>query len=157
MPFLVAIHEMGHAYLQVKGIGYPKSQTYALEEIVANYFLYAFLRTKQPNLAKVWDNILEGYVVTQCLAHSTIKDFDDLYFGVTQKGGFGNFFWYQGMFQRMAKTLFESEGLGFVKKMDEIVKLGNMADPKLVYQKLIELNPAFKDWIENFGPDSHCP
>lgn len=55
----------------------------------------------------MWDGILGAYRDAVRPKHTTLADFDRLYFGV----GARNYIWYQARFQQMVRTAFpEGEG-----------------------------------------------
>lgn len=148
-PFMVAIHEMGHAYARELGIGYPLNYARAIDEMLANYILYAFLKEHRPALADIWDALSDGYVVTQCPKFTSVEDFDTRYDDIPTLGGPENYFWYQGMIHHLSRELYKSEGLNFLKKMKEVVAAG---DRQKAYAKLVELHPYARSWLDSF----HC-
>ncbi len=162
MPFLVAIHEMGHVYARKLGIAFENHQSRVVEEMLANFFLYAFLNSKKDfsKYVTLWNQVLEGYVTTQCPTHRTMSVFDEIYFGVTDPstgGSIMNFLFYQGMAQKAASHSFRRHGLGFVSKVQQVVKsLKAGASVGDFYGALAGTDPFYKEWYESFDHSAAC-
>jgi hypothetical protein len=138
---LVGLHELGHTYAAAYGIRAP---TLWLNELVASYFAYAFMRAERPDRALLWDGILRGYIDAVKPDHRTLDAFDRLYFGV----GGRNYVWYQARFQRQIQTIYDAEGLEFIRELRTAFPSTEQprppADSTLV--RLERVSPGFQAW-----------
>lgn len=138
---LVGLHELGHTYAQAYGIRAPN---HWLNELVATYFAYSFMRSREPEMARLWDGVLTGYVEAVSPEHRTLEDFDRLYFGVGPR----NYVWYQSRFQEQVAAVYAAEGLGFIRDLRDA--FGPTAAPAPsqaeVLRTLERLAPGFEAW-----------
>jgi hypothetical protein len=91
--------------------------------------------------------------------HTTLADFEQLYFLVDDYG------WYQGMFERRIQEMYPQAGLQFIKELkrqfprtagipggvsipDPVV---NRLPPEVALEKLEAIAPGFKAWAAGFG------
>jgi hypothetical protein len=140
MVDLIGYHELGHLYTRAYGIQPPG---HWVSEFLATYFAYAFLRRAQPHLAELWDGIVQPAPDTRP-AHTSLTDFDRLYFGV----GPDNYFWYQGTFAARVSEVFAERGLGFLGAVRDAFPAGT-TDPLAGDQALARLEaiqPGFLAW-----------
>jgi hypothetical protein len=149
MVDLIGYHELGHLYTPAYGIRTPG---HWLNEFVATYFAYSFLRRARPDLAELWDGIVQPAPDARP-AHTSLADFDRLYFGV----GPENYFWYQGIFAAKVSEVFDHHGLGFLPALRDAFPAdqpGRLTDDE-VLGRLDRLHPGFGDWaarLEGFSP-----
>lgn len=144
MVDLIGFHEIGHPYADVYGIGKPARW---FNEFVANYFLYAFLRTNYPEDARIWDLSTQVILNDYDPKHRTLEDFEKYYSGV----GADNYGWYQANFERKANDLFEERGFSFIRELkanfpNEEGKLSN----EVIINRLEKMAPGFKEWSNVF-------
>jgi len=146
---LVGLHELGHAMTRALGIRVPSRW---LDEWLATYFAYAFLRERQPLQAHVWDGILQTYLDAVQPAHTTLADFDRLYFGV----GANNYVWYQAQFQRRVAQAYEAHGLALVAVLREVLSAPTaegapaLLSPATLIERLEPRLPGFRAWAAGF-------
>ena len=138
---LVGLHELGHVYAQAYGLT-PGSAW--LNELLATYFAYAFLREQRPLQARMWQGILQAYIDAVQPTHRTLADFDRLYFGV----GAQNYVWYQAQFQRMVARAYEARGLGFLAAVRDALAAppGGRLDAADIVERLERVLPGFRPW-----------
>jgi hypothetical protein len=145
MVDLIGLHEIGHA--QVYAYGLDARQPW-FNEFLATYFAYAYLRSREPEMAVVWDAVTragrEGYEPT----HSSLDDLNRLYAGV----GVGDYVWYQNIFQDRIRTVYDDQGLGFLRRV-----LDRLSDPEWdpessaeLLAALEEIAPGFIAWAEAY-------
>jgi hypothetical protein len=137
---LIGLHELGHLYVHAYGIQPPG---HWLNEFLATYFGYAFLRRARPELAEMWLGIIPP-PPGQRQPHASLEDFDRMYFGV----GPENYAWYQGMFAARVGEVFAAQGLGFLEGVRDAFPVG-AADPVAageVMARLERLHPGFAAW-----------
>jgi hypothetical protein len=149
MVDLIGYHELGHLYTPAYGIRPPG---HWLNEFVATYFAYSFLRRARPHLAELWDGIVQPAPDARP-AHTSRADFDRLYFGV----GPENYFWYQGTFAAKVSGVFDQHGLGFLRALREAFpadRSEQLTDDE-VMGRLERLHPGFGAWaarLEGLSP-----
>lgn len=139
---LVGLHELGHAYTRRFGIRVPSPWA---GEMLATYFAYAFLREHDPRRADVWDGILRAYRDAVRPTHTTLADFDRLYFGV----GAQNYIWYQARFQQMVRAAYEAQGLDFLHAVREAFPEGEgPVSAGETLRRFEAIFPGFSAWAE---------
>jgi hypothetical protein len=139
MVDLIGYHELGHLYTRAYGI---QPAGHWLNEFLATYFAYAYLRRAQPHLAELWDGMVRPAPDTRP-PHTSLADFDRLYFGV----GPENYFWYQGTFAARVSEVFAERGLGFLAAAREAFPAGAApvaGDEALA--RLERIHPGFTAW-----------
>lgn len=149
----IALHELGHALCIHYGID-PSCNW--LNEFLASYFGYAFLAEQRPERKPVI--ALFGRPSKARPKHTTLADFERLYFLVDDYG------WYQGMFERRIQEMYPQAGLQFLKDLkrelprtvpipdgvsipDQIV---NRLAPEVVVERLEAIAPGFLAWAKGF-------
>ena len=109
---VIAIHELGHAYTTAYGIG-PYSAW--MNEFLATYFAYAYLREKHPDLATVFE--IYAYHLNADAPNTrpdySLKRLETLYVGV----GPQDYTWYQGMFVGLAMQVYDEMGLALFPEL----------------------------------------
>ncbi|CAN5814995.1 hypothetical protein BH23GEM3_BH23GEM3_12630 [soil metagenome] len=140
MVDLIGYHELGHLYTPAYGIQPPG---HWVNEFLATYFAYAYLRRAQPRLAELWDGMVQPAPDSRP-PHTSLADFDRLYFGV----GPENYFWYQGTFAARVSEVFAERGLGFLVAVREAFPAGadtpQTADE--VLNRFERIHPGFIAW-----------
>ncbi|MCG9971941.1 hypothetical protein [Christiangramia crocea] len=142
---LIGFHEIGHAYMIAYGIN---NTNHWLNEFVANYFSYAFLRRTNPHLAEVWDIsnrvILEAYDPT----HTGLDTFNEKYAGV----GVPDYAWYQSMFESRANDLFDKRGENFLRLLKNEFPAGkeSLDNNEELVMRLEKIEPGFVEWSQKF-------
>ncbi len=140
---LVGLHELGHTYARGFGIRVPSRWA---GEMLATYFAYAYLREHDPSQAEVWDGILRAYRDAVRPKHTTLADFDRLYFGV----GAQNYIWYQGQFQQMVRRVYDAQGLDFLRAVREAFPADEAGPltPEETLERFEKIYPGFKAWAK---------
>ncbi|MCM8569331.1 hypothetical protein NE848_08065 [Gramella jeungdoensis] len=142
---LIGFHEIGHAYMNAYGINVTN---HWLNEFVANYFSYAFLRRTNPDLADLWD--LSNRVILDAYSpiHNSLDTFNEKYAGV----GVADYAWYQCMFEKRANQLFDKRGERFLKELKEEFPAGaeDLDDNEALLSRLEKIEPGFVEWSEEF-------
>jgi hypothetical protein len=106
------------------------------------------MRSREPDMAVVWDAVMqagrEGYEPT----HSSLDDLNRLYAGV----GVGDYVWYQNVFQDRIRAVYDEQGLDFLRRT-----LDRMSDPEWdpessgeLLAVLEEIAPGFLAWAEAY-------
>jgi hypothetical protein len=137
---LVGLHELGHTYNRAFGI-HPGHRW--LNELLASYAAYTFLRQRHPRQAQLWDGILQGYVDAVRPGHTSLEDFNRLYAGV----GPQNYVWYQARFQEMVRSTYEAKGVGFLREVRAAFPEGEPpASMDAALGRLERIHPGFRAW-----------
>lgn len=149
---LVGLHELGHTYTNRFGIRVPSRWA---GEMLATYFAYAHLRAHEPKQAEVWDGILRAYRDAVRPKHTTLADFERLYFGV----GAQNYIWYQGQFQQMVRRVYEAQGLDFLRAVREAFPAGETGTltPEETLRRFEKIYPGFEAWAMALAPAAPQP
>lgn len=138
---LVGLHELGHTYASSFGIRVPSRWA---GEFLATYFAYAFLREHDPKQAEVWDGILRAYRDAVRPKHTTLADFERLYFGV----GAQNYVWYQGRFQELVRRIYDDQGLDFLRAVKAAFPASETAalSAEETMRRFAKIHPALGKW-----------
>ena len=143
MVDLIGLHEIGHAHVTAFNID-PRQSWFS--EFLASYFGYAYMRSREPDMAVVWDAVTqagrEGYIPT----HSSLDELNRLYIGV----GVGDYVWYQNAFQERIRIVYEKQGLNFLRRTRERFKDPTW-DPELaaeLLEVLEDISPGFIAWSD---------
>jgi hypothetical protein len=137
---LIGYHEVGHAFEAAAGIAPPN---HWVDELVASYFAYAFMKEKYPDLANVWDAMAETSLATQQVEHRSLADLDTLYFGV----GIPNYAWYEQLLFRRVQTIYTAQGVRFLEAMRREFPTGAPPPtPAETMTRLERIAPGFAAW-----------
>ncbi len=138
---LVGLHELGHALVDAYGI---EVRSLWLNEWLATYAGYTFMRARRPQEALVWDGVLHGFRDAARPKHRTLAAFDRLYFGV----GALNYVWYQARFQEQVQAVHARYGLDFLRRVRAAFPRGAapVSSPDEVLARLERIAPGFSAW-----------
>lgn len=143
---LIGLHELGHLYTVSFGIRPPKIW---LNEFIATYFSYAFLREKHPKLANLWDLMAaDVYIEGMIPKHKSLEDFERFYSGV----GPDNYAWYQAMFNKRVAEVYAIKKLSFLEEIKAAFPEGlkDSQSIETVINKLEQIVPGFIGWSKGF-------
>ncbi len=149
----IALHELGHVLCIHYGID-PSCNW--LNEFLASYFGYAFLAERRPERKPVI--ALFGRPSPTRPKHTTLADFERLYFLVEDYG------WYQGMFEQRIQEMYPQAGLQFLKDLKRVLlrtvpipdgvaipdPVLTRIPPEVVVEKLESVAPGFRAWAAGF-------
>lgn len=139
---LIGLHELGHVYTVAYGIRAPNKW---LNEFLASYFAYTYLREKHPKLATLF------YAMAADLAaesprqkYTTLEDFERLYAEV----GIKNYDWYQGKFFQRVAQVYEAKGLSFLAEVRDAFprEKNESPSPDAVLHRLEQISAGFLEW-----------
>ena len=143
---LIAFHEIGHIVREALGIGRPSNW---FNEFFATYLAYSFLRAEKPELAAVWNGMMQLKATAARPAHTTLADFEELFFEV----GLENYVWYEARFQTRVHEVYEALGLGFISQVADAFPGGEgTVEEQVLLGRLEEILPGFSYWGEGFHP-----
>jgi len=137
---LVGLHELGHVLVETYGI---QTRSAWLNEWLATYAAYAFMRAERPREALVWEGVLHGFREAVAPAHRTLEAFDRLYFGV----GALNYVWYQARFQQQVQAVHAAHGVEFLRRVRAVFAPDAApATAEEVLTRLDAIAPGFGAW-----------
>lgn len=145
MVDLIAFHEIGHVVHRALNVGESNSW---FKEFFATYLSYCFLRQERPEMAGIWNGMMQLKAASTRPDYTTLADFEALVFGV----GLENYIWYEAQFQVRAHEVYEAMGLGFVEHVSRVYpKDEDSIEPHKLLERLEEAVPGFLDWARVFG------
>ena len=138
---LVALHELGHVYVDKLGIR-PNSRW--LNELLATYIGYAFMRERESEHAKLWDAMMQAYLEGVDPTWRRLSDFDSRYFGV----GARNYVWYQAQFHSIVRRVYEERGLSVLAGLRRTFDTATTVpmEPALIIERLSPHFPGVRQW-----------
>ena len=142
---LIGLHELGHVYASTYGIRAPNKW---LNEMLASYFAYAFLREKHPKLAMLFYAMAAELVPDNPKQkYTSLEDFDRLYSGV----GVKNYDWYQGKFFQRVAQVYEVKGLSFLTDVRDAFPQEKQESltPEAVLHRLERISTGFLEWSKD--------
>ena len=143
---LLVLHEFGHVIAGNYGLNHSQAW---FREFIATYFGYAYSRTLEPELARIWEVMSEVILDEHVPLHTTLEELNEKYFGV----GLADYGWYQSQFVRLAKDVYDREGLNFLSRVRQ--ELSNSNDQRESVPELLEVlertSPDFVSWSRLLG------
>lgn len=146
---LIGFHEVGHLHAGAYGV--HKDHDW-LGEFVASYLAYDALLATRPEDATLWQDMNVAFSSGPPPAHTSLEDFNRLYFGV----GPENYGWYQGMFQRRVAEVHARRGIGFIKAL-KAAGIADETDDAALLRKLDAIEPGFGAWADSLRKMSTPP
>jgi hypothetical protein len=142
---LILLHEIGHVVVARLKIEPPNRW---FNEWLATYLAYAFMRSKHPEDARLWDAMCDAQLAVYSPQHRTLADFEG--------GALANddYMWYESAFQPQVRATYQARGLGFIGALRQ--EFGTAVTPRPTPAELLarleEMTPGFKDWAaRTFG------
>jgi hypothetical protein len=142
-----AYHETGHTLVYEYGIG---KTNFFLNEILANYFAYAYAKGRDPQTATVGEGFVKMAMAPPG-AYTSLEDFEahreDMF-----KTNPANYDWYQLQFGLRAFEIYDEQGLGFLAKVKSAFPKGaaemSVAD---TLSRLEAISPGFQAWAKRLS------
>jgi len=150
---LMGFHELGHQLARVYGVD---PQVHWLDEVIATYFLYAYISERKPEMKPVLELLVRPSKIRP--RNTSLEDFERLYLRVDDYG------WYQGMFETRVRELYPKMGLKFLEELrrkfpaaanlpKEQPAKGEAArgiSPASVLEQVEQIAPGFQTWAQGF-------
>lgn len=138
---LLGLHELGHVYSAAYGINAANKW---LDEFLATYFAYAYLRQRHPKLARLWEGVSHAYLDGIEPKHTGLEDFERLYFRV----GLDNYGWYQAKFLLKGAQIHKAKGLRFLEEVRKAFPKSERESVSLevALSRLEKISPGFAAW-----------
>ena len=137
---LIILHEVGHNvafHMNIKNLGHW------FDEVIANYFVVAYLESKDQSLASIWHgNAYISYMDGSSPEHESLKSFDENYGGMHPS----NYDWYQKEFSKRDKAIYDELGYDFITIVKDNLAEKIIEEPNEVIEILNEFTTAFSDW-----------
>jgi hypothetical protein len=149
----IGSHEISHSVIAQIGID---PQTHWLDEFLASYAGYAYLKASHPAQALAleifWSQGLDApHPMTK------LKDFDAKYEEIAQTAP-ANYGWYQTVFAQRVMNLYRTDGVEFIRKIQSAFpKNGPNLDTAQVLERLETLRPGWKEWAAQLEADKVQP
>jgi hypothetical protein len=140
-------HEYGHAVTVAYGIQAPNRW---FNEFLATYFLVAYVREKQPQLAFPM-HIFFSVGMDYPHPYTSLADFETHY--PISDSLPANYAWYQSMFEKRIEEVYARNGVDFLKRVKVAFPSGGKSDAMSnaeVLKKLDEICPGFTEWAHSF-------
>jgi len=146
---LIAYHEVGHVVVATYGL----TQTqHWLDEMLATFAAYAFLRDRHPELARAWDALMAFNIEVYSPEFRSLEEFEKRYDGMPQD----TYAWFQGMFHVRLVDLYKERGIGFFADLRGagIVAGAKYQTTSELLTRLDQVAPGFQRWATLLGRGS---
>ena len=142
----IGFHEAGHTYVceYIYGGRFtdPEIPFRWFDELMANYFCYAFLRSVYPDMADLLYDVAFRTYDTAEFTYTTLQQFEDHYFEIPPP----NFHWYQVTFIKRAIDVYNESGLNFIREVKEKISWDKERTTDELLVELEEITPGFLKW-----------
>lgn len=142
----IGLHEVGHTYVceYIYGRRFtdPEIPFRWFDELMANYFCYAFLRSVHPDMADLLYDVAFRSYNTEGFNYTTLQQFEDHYFEIPPP----NFHWYQTTFIKRVIDIYNESGLNFIREVKEKISWDKEQTTEELLIELEEITPGFLKW-----------
>lgn len=138
---LIGYHEVGHAVIDAHGL----TQTqHWLNEMLATFAAYAFMRERHPELARAWDALMRFNVEAYRPEFRSLDLFEKRYDDMPQE----TYGWFQGMFHTRLAEVYANRGLEFLKDLRAagLVAGAQYDTASELITRLEKISPGFQRW-----------
>jgi Zn-dependent oligopeptidase len=140
----VMYHELGHTYADA--VGLPPRANWLIE-FFADYLWVAYFADGSVDPRVVaYTNAWRTWRLSAHPTHTSLDDFDRLYFGVDNYG------WYQAQFEKRAEEVYKTQGLAFLERVKEVLPPTDQpiaVDEAL--KRLEQVSPGFIAWAASLS------
>lgn len=144
---LVGFHELGHVYARADSVVAAEGW---FNEFIATYLAYAFLRSRYPDEARLWQGVGQALVKYLQPREVALKDM----FG----RGTDIYVWYQSSLQMRVHDVYEREGMAFYFQVRKHrAELGPSPGRVPLIQTLEGFSPGFLEWERRFHSSTVPP
>jgi hypothetical protein len=138
---LIAYHEVGHVVVATHGL--TQTQRW-LDEMLATFVAYAFLRDRHPEVAREWDALMRFNVEAYPPEFRSLEEFEKRYDNMPQE----TYAWFQGMFHMRLAELYKKRGVEFLSDLREAgivagIKYRTVSE---LMMRLEKVAPGFQRW-----------
>ena len=137
----ISLHEIGH--LLTNAYHLDTRQAW-FNEFMATYFGYVFMRQYDPEMALVWDVVMEASREGYKPAHTSLDDLNKLYTDV----GLDNYIWFQNVIQDRVHVVCDLHGIDFIRKAKQVLDndTSTFETAADLIAVLDEIAPGFREW-----------
>lgn len=107
---LIAYHEIGHLVVYALGLNQNKIW---LDQMLATFVGYAYLRDRYPEVARAWDVLVNVNIEALRPDYRSLDKFEMVHDNTTRH----TYWWFQALFHRRAVELYESRGLNVLSDL----------------------------------------
>jgi hypothetical protein len=138
---LIGYHEVGHVVIDAHGL--TQAQLW-LNEMLATFAAYAFMRDRHPDVARRWDALMRFNVEAYRPQFRSLDTFEKHYDNMPQE----TYAWFQGMFHMRLAEVYESRGLEFLRDLQGagIVAGAKQGTAAQLIARLEDVIPGFRRW-----------
>ena len=142
----IGFHEVGHTYVceYIYGGRFsdPEIPFRWFDEIMANYFCYAFLRSNYPGMADILFDVATRSYNTEVFTYTTLQQFEEHYFEIPPP----NFHWYQTTFLKRVFDVYNEKSLSFIRDVREKISWDKERTTEDLLAELEAIAPGFFVW-----------
>ena len=137
----ISLHEIGHVLTDAYSLDTRQAW---FNEFMATYFGYIYMRDFRPEMALVWDVVMEVSREGYQPAHSSLDDLNNMYTDV----GLDNYIWYQNVIQDRVHVVCDLHGIEFIRKVKQRLDNDTSTFDTAIdlVSALDEIAPGFKEW-----------
>lgn len=147
----IGFHEAGHTYVceYIHGGRFsdPEIPFRWFDEMMANYFCYAFLRNNYPTMADILHEVATRSYNTTEFTYTTLQQFEEHYFEIPPP----NYHWYQTTFIKRAIDVYNEKGLNFIRDVSQKISWDKKRSTEELLAELEEIAPHFLKWAEQMN------
>jgi len=142
----IGFHEAGHTYvceyIYDGRFTDPEIPFRWFDELMANYFCYAFLRSVHPDMADLLYDVAFRTYDTEGFTYTTLQQFEENYFEIPSP----NYHWYQTTFIKSVIDVYNEAGLNFIRAVKEKISWDKERTTDELLLELEEITPGFVEW-----------
>ena len=139
----IGFHEVGHTYvceyIYNGKFSDPEIPFRWFDELMANYFCYAFLQSVHPDMADLLSDVAFRTYDTAEFSYTTLQQFEDHYFEIPPP----NYHWYQTTFIKRVIDVYNESGLNFIREVEEKISWDKERTTDELLIELEEITPGF--------------
>jgi hypothetical protein len=148
---LLSAHELGHAVIDAYDI-VPGSRW--LDEFLASYVWYAYIREQRPEQLWLFDVIQAGNQLERPQRFVTLAELDNNYKAIVESDpNTNNYGWYQGQLIARVRQTYTVHGLAFLKEIRAAFPPGRA--PRLgsdeALRRVEQIDPSFSGWAKELA------
>jgi len=147
----IGFHEAGHTYVceYIYGGRFsdPEIPFRWFDEMMANYFCYAFLRTNYPAMADILYEVATRSYNTTEFTYTTLQQFEEHYFEIPPS----NYHWYQTTFIKRVIDVYNEKGINFIREVREKISWDKKRTTEELLAELEAIVPGFLKWANQIN------
>ena len=149
---LVGGHELGHVVVDAYGI---MPGTHWLNEMLASYVLYSYLKQERPDLLWLVAVLKEASRIDHPQDHTSLNDFESQYMIILTQDA-ASYAWYQAQFLSRIEQIYPRHGISFLKSVREVFPSDGAqlfaVGTTNTLGRLEEIEPGFSAWAASLAP-----